>query len=202
MGVVSTSPPQTPNVWNPGPVRPSTNLSNLPAPSARPSFALAPSTTWEDQRRRLLRLRSEVDDLERILLLDPRSAFGGTDGVGTENAPRRPARRAGGSPGGGGGDGCHARGRQADLSSVVSRDMEHLWRWPPTPPHPTHPGGILILQAPHGPILVGYIPNIKRRTVYPSFRMDHSSHYHLRCYATPIESFELSEIASILQKST
>ena len=76
MGVVSTSPPQTPNVWNPGPVRPSTNLSNLPAPSARPSFALAPSTTWEDQRRRLLRLRSEVDDLERILLLDPRSAFG------------------------------------------------------------------------------------------------------------------------------
>ena len=118
------------------------------ATTARDPRAPSSSMTWEDPRRRLLRLRSEVDDLERILLLDDgdddgprRSAASGGADDGTDGAVSSSRAAAselkmridalivarGGSPEGeGGGLDAMLRGRQVDLSSVISRDVERL----------------------------------------------------------------------------
>ncbi|KAL3777318.1 hypothetical protein ACHAW5_005954, partial [Stephanodiscus triporus] len=95
------------------------------ARARRPASAAPSSTTWEDPRRRLFRLRSEVEELEIALRVD------GGDGEGAysraEASELRSRLDALLSPAGNaGGLAAMLRGRQEDLSSVISRDVARL----------------------------------------------------------------------------
>ncbi len=119
------------------------DVLNGAAPKQKTARNLASSLlTWEDPRRCLLRLRLEVDDLERALLAPPPTAASWTAGTAAAAAMAAPELKScldallvshGRSPGnGGGGLDTMLWKRQVDQSSVISRDMGHLAAMAPT----------------------------------------------------------------------
>ena len=92
------------------------------------SSSAANIATWEDPRRRLFRLRSEIEDLERSLLASDDG--GGVDDLATmasDLKSRLDALSGGGSCGEEGKTlASMLLGRQVDLTSVIARDVGRL----------------------------------------------------------------------------
>ncbi|KAL3812050.1 hypothetical protein ACHAXA_010022 [Cyclostephanos tholiformis] len=94
----------------------------------RPPASTNATTTWEDPRRRLFRLRSEVEELERSLLHDQDGAGVVDCSLAVAASELKSRLYALMRSSGAGEEGLAAMllGRQADLTSVIARDMERL----------------------------------------------------------------------------